>query len=81
MIAFCNTNHHLSVVIGSIVYELPMKSADQAQRLAQRSTDDDDFRNMLVLACKAQPRIASRHELEARDDPRMTVWNGPYGKG
>lgn len=78
MIAFANKNHNLTVVLGSMVYELPARSADQAQRLAQRATDDSDYRDMLILACKAQPKVASRSELEARDDARLMVWNGPY---
>jgi hypothetical protein len=78
MIAFANKNQQLSVVIGSLVYELPMKSGDQAQRLAKRAADDADFQDMLKLACKAQPRVASRAELEAGNDCRMRVWTGPY---
>lgn len=80
MIAFANKNHHLTVVLGSMVYELPMKSADQAQRLAQRAADDSDYRDMLTLACRAQPKVASRHELESRDDARLMIWTGPYAR-
>lgn len=75
---FANQNHHLTVMLGGLVYELPMKSADQAQRLAQRASVDRDISDLLVLACRAAPKIASRSELESRDDPRLMVWNGPH---
>lgn len=71
MLVFCNAQRNLTVVIGSVVYELPMPSADKARRFAVKAAGDDDFMDVLRLACTVTPRVGSRTELENRDDPRM----------
>jgi hypothetical protein len=78
VIAFANKNHNLSVVLGSVVYELQTKSADQAQVIAARASEDALFQDLLRMACRATPRVASRAELDARNDDRMRIWTGPY---
>jgi hypothetical protein len=78
MIAFANKNQNLTIVLGSLVYEFPTKSADQAHLIAARSADDPLVRDLLQMACRATPKVANRHELEARDDDRMRLDTGPY---
>jgi hypothetical protein len=80
MIAFANKNQNLTIVLGSLVYEFPTKSADQAHLIAARSADDPLVRDLLQMACRATPKVANRHELEARDDDRMRVYTGPYAE-
>lgn len=76
MIAFANKNENLTVIKGSVVYELPMKSAEKAEMFAKKINDDDLFSEAISIACTSTPRVGNRTELESKDSPAMRVWAG-----
>lgn len=80
MKVFCNQSENLSVVIGSIVYEFPLKSVDNSQRLAQKASVDTDFMDMLRMVCTLKSRMYDRSEMERQDSPNMKIFEKPVDR-